>query len=184
MSAAALDLSVVVVVHNMAREAPRTLASLASDYQRDLAADRYEVIVVDNGSEPPFDPAVLDGLAGNFRLIRIDNATPSPAPAVNVGLKAARGAVIGVMVDGARLVTPGLLHFAFAGVGLYETAVVCTLGYYLGYDLQRFSLLAGHGPALEDQLLAQIGWPNDGYRLFEIGAFDEASMFGWINSRA
>ena len=70
--------SIIVVVYNMAREAPRTLFSLSSTYQRNVAADDYEVIVVDNGSTPPFDPAALGGLTGNFRLIRIDEAPPSP----------------------------------------------------------------------------------------------------------
>ena len=109
------QVSVVVVVYNIPREAPRTLYSLSAEYQRDIAADDYEVIVVDNGSNPPFDAAVLEGLAGNFRLIRLDPAPPSPAHAINVGLAAARGDVIGVLIDGARMVTPGLLHFARAG---------------------------------------------------------------------
>src|SRR5437660_6333743 len=110
------SVSVVVVVYNMAREAPRTLYSLSSAYQRHINADDYEVIVVDNGSNPPFDPKVLDALSGNFRLIRINDASPSPAPAVNRGLAEARGDIIGVMIDGARIVTPGLLHFAHHGV--------------------------------------------------------------------
>jgi len=48
-------LSVVVVVHNIPREASRTLYSLSPHYQRHIAAQDYEVIVVDNGSTPPFD---------------------------------------------------------------------------------------------------------------------------------
>ena len=37
-------LSVVVVAYDMARELPRTLRSLAPDYQRGIAADDYEVV--------------------------------------------------------------------------------------------------------------------------------------------
>ena len=62
--------SIIVVVYNMAREAPRSFFSLSSTYQRNVAADDYEVIVGDNGSTPPFDPAVFGKLKGNFRLIR------------------------------------------------------------------------------------------------------------------
>src|SRR4051812_5850649 len=112
----------------MAREVPRTLYSLSSAYQRDIDPDDYEVIVVDNGSSPPLDPRVIDRLDGHFRLIRIDQASPSPAPAANRGLAEARGDVIGVMIDGARLVTPGLLHFALHGVRLFDQAIVATLG--------------------------------------------------------
>ena len=36
---------------------------------------------------------------------------PSPAHAINRGLAEARGKVVGVLIDGARIVTPGLLHF-------------------------------------------------------------------------
>ena len=174
------ELSVVVVVHNMAREAPRTLRSLSADYQRDIAADEYEVIVVDNGSMPPLDPAVLRGLSGNFRLIRLDPAPASPAHAINRGLSEARGAVVGVIIDGARIVTPGLLHFARKGAQLYPRAVVASLGWYLGFDQQRWAIDAGYDAAREDALLDSIDWPSDGYRLFEIGCLDGSSIDGWF----
>jgi hypothetical protein len=172
--------SVVVVVYNMAREASRTLYSLSADYQRNIHPDDYEVIVVDNGSNPPLPLKTIAGLAGNFRLIRIDDASPSPAPALNRGLAEARGDVVGVMIDGARIVTPGLLHFARHGTSLYDKAVVATLGWYLGYDFQMFAIQAGYDQAREDALLESIDWPNDGYRLFEIGTLDESSVDGWF----
>ena len=84
-------LSVVVVVYNIPREAPRTLLTLSASYQRHIDADDYEVIVVDNGSKPPFDPALIESLSGNFRLIRIDPAPPlrrTPSTAVSPPPKA------------------------------------------------------------------------------------------------
>jgi tetratricopeptide (TPR) repeat protein len=174
------EVSVIVVVHNIPREAPRTLLSLSAVYQRQIKAEDYEVIVVDNGSSPPLDAKFIGGLAGNFRLIRVDPAPSSPARAVNRGLAAARGIVVGVMIDGARIVTPGLLHFARHGTRLYEAAVVAVPGWYLGYDFQRWAMLAGYDQAREDALLASIGWPQDGYRLFEIGTLDESSVEGWL----
>ena len=113
------EVSVVIVVHNIPREAPRTLLSLSAAYQRHINAEDYEVIVIDNGSSPPLDPKALRDLEGSFRLIRIDPAPSSPAHAVNRGLAAARGEVIGMMIDGARIATPGLLHFARHGARLY-----------------------------------------------------------------
>lgn len=173
--------SVVVVVHNIPQQARRTLLSLSRDYQRHVGHDDYEVIVVDNGSTPPVDLATLADLNEPFRVIRMPSpASPSPARAVNCGLAAARGDVIGVMIDGARLVTPGLLHFAYHGVQLYEKAVVATLGWYLGADLQRWSMQAGHDAHYETQLLDSINWPADGYRLFEIATLDESSVDGWV----
>src|SRR5260370_6476911 len=172
--------SVVVILYNMQREAPRTLYSLSAAYQQNISCDDYEVIVVDNGSSPAFDPCEIDGLSGNFRLIRIDDAYPSPAQAVNRGLAEARGDIIGVMVDGARIVTPGLLHFARHGARLYDRAVVVTLGWYLGYDLQSWAIRVGFDRAREDALLESIGWPQEGYRLFEIATMDESSFDGWL----
>jgi glycosyltransferase involved in cell wall biosynthesis len=174
------DVSLVVVVYNIPREAPRTLHSLSAAYQRHIGLDDYEIIVVDNGSTPPVDPQLIAGLAGNFRLIRIDQAHSSPAQALNRGLAEARGDVIGVMIDGARVVTPGLLHFARHGARLHDKAVVATLGWYLGPDFQWRSMESGYDRAREDALLASIDWPNDGYRLFEVGSMDESSVDGWF----
>ena len=170
----------VVVVYNMAREAPRTLQSLSAAYQRYIDPDAYEIIVVDNGSNPPLDPELVARLSGNFRLIRIDGASPSPAPAVNRGLAEARGEVVGVMIDGARIVTPGLLHFARQGARLDKVAVVAAPGWYLGYDFQMWAMRYGYDRAREDALLAEIAWPEDGYRLFEIATMDESSVEGWV----
>jgi glycosyltransferase involved in cell wall biosynthesis len=163
-----IDVSVVIVAYNMAREIPRTLLSLSASYQCDISADDYEVIVVDNGSTPPLDPAVIGNLKGNFQLIRIDPAPPSPAHAINRGLAAARGKIVGVMIDGARIVTPGLLHFARQGACLYRRAVVATLPWHLGPDIQERSAMNGYDKRREDALLQSIAWPADGYRLFDI----------------
>ncbi|HEY6219944.1 MAG TPA: glycosyltransferase family A protein, partial [Gemmatimonadaceae bacterium] len=118
------EISLVVVAYNIPREAPRTLYSLSALYQRDIRAEEYEIIVVDNGSDPPLDPDMVRRQVGNFRLIRIDEASPSPAQALNRGIAEAKGEIIGVMIDGARLVTPGFLHFARIGARLYANAVV------------------------------------------------------------
>lgn len=172
----------VVVVYNMAREAPRTLYSLSAAYQRNIDPGDYEIIVVDNGSNPPLRSKVVGDLTGNFRLIRIDEASPSPGAAVNRGLAEARGDIVGVMVDGARIVTPGLLHFAQHGASLYNRAVVTALGWYLGYDFQGFAQQGGYNQAREDVLLQSVDWPTDGYRLFEIGTLDESSVDGWFQA--
>jgi hypothetical protein len=174
------EVSVVVVVYNMAREAPRTLRSLSADYQRHIDADDYEVIVVDNGSQPALDGKVLEGLSGNFRLIPMDPAHPSPARAANRGLAAARGRTIGLMIDGARMVTPGLLNFARHGVRLYQQAAVTALSWHLGSDLQGWAIDAGYNKDREDALLESIAWPADGYRLFEIATLAGSSSDGWF----
>ena len=175
------EVSIVVVVHDIPREARRTLTSLSAECQRDIGAGEYEVVVVDNGSTPPVDASLFEGLGGTFRVLRVDDAPPSPAHAVNVGITAARADLIGVMVDGARMASPGLAHFARCGARLHAQAVVTPLGWNLGFDArQRWAVDCGYTREREDALLEAIGWPRDGYRLFEIAAPDGSSGNGWF----
>src|SRR5581483_11145555 len=174
------SVSIVVVAYDIPRELPRTLRSLSASYQRGIAADEYEVIVVDNGSPIPLDESVFEGLEGCFRLVHIDDASPSPAGAANRGIREARADLVGVMIDGARLVTPGFVRFALAASNVHPVTAVATLGWYLGSDFQRHAMGAGWTRADEDRLLESISWPEDGYRLFEISTMDESSVDGWF----
>jgi glycosyltransferase involved in cell wall biosynthesis len=175
-----MKLSVVVVVYNSPREAPRTLFSLSPVYQQGIAADDYEVIVVENGSTKPLDPIQVTQLGSNFKYYYLDNASPSPARAGNFGIQKSQGEVVGLMIDGARICTPGLLHQSLAGTRMYNRAVVASLGFYLGEGYQRVSIMRGYNQREEDCLLEKIGWPRDGYRLFEVGSIDESSH--WIET--
>ena len=167
--------SVVIIVFNLQGQLDKTLTSLTSDYQK-LPSDLFEVIIVDNGSTPAVDMDRFAHLQIPFRLLRIAPAPASPAYAINLGLAAARADIVGVMIDGARILSPGLLRFALEGVSLRERTVVCTLGYYLGFDYQSFAThWGGHDGQTEAALLARIDWPSDGYRLFEIATPDESS---------
>jgi hypothetical protein len=165
------------VAFGIPRELPRTLTSLGPEYQRHIDADDYEIIVVDNGSAPPIE---LRDAPKNARLVRIDDAAASPAAAINRGLAEARGDVIAVMIDGARLASPGLLHYGRHAARLYERAIVASLGWYLGFDYERFAVAAGFDAAAEDALLDAVSWPADGYRLFEIATLDDSSVDGWF----
>jgi glycosyltransferase involved in cell wall biosynthesis len=114
---ASIDLSIVVIVYNMQREAPRTLLSLSRAYQRELGDLRYQVIVVDNGSPEPLPDSLWQSLGPEFRYHRIapGAGAPSPARAMNEGIAMADGELIGLMVDGARILTPGVLRHAGGG---------------------------------------------------------------------
>jgi hypothetical protein len=160
---------VVVVVYDMARELPRTLRSLSPARQRDVKADEYEVIVVDNGSPQPVDPEPLASFDGRLRLERIDPAPPSPALAANHGLGLAEGDLVGLIVDGARLATPGLLAEARRAACLAPRPVITAPAFHLGSVPHMQAADAGYDQAAEDRLLAESGWEADGYRLFEVG---------------
>ena len=165
------QLSVVVIVYNMRREAPRTLRSLAVGYQQGIAADDYEVLVVENGSTQPLDPGFVAQCGANFRYLSLPEPGISVASAVNFGLRQSRGALTAVMIDGARLASPGLLARGLSASHLHPRAVVATTSWHLGPESQQYSVAGGYSQQREDDLLDAIEWPHgDGYRLFEIAA--------------
>ena len=173
-------ISIVMVVYDMAREAVRTLQSLAPTYQEGVHSDDYEVVVVDNGSPVPMDHATVRGFGANFSLLRIDQASPSPVAAMNWGVAMSRGQIVGLLLDGARLVTPGLLKYASLAFSMHRDPTVFTLGWHLGPAAQQQSVLDGYDGHVEAELLARIGWPTDGYRLFEIASLAPSSGGGYF----
>ena len=72
------QLSVVVITHNMRREAPRTLQSLAPEYQREVDPAAYEVLVVDNGSSEPLGRAAVTAWGRNFSYLPLARARRLP----------------------------------------------------------------------------------------------------------
>jgi hypothetical protein len=176
----AVDLSVVVVAHDMERELPRTVRSLAPAYQRGVDADAYEVIVADNGSRAPLGAGALKQSGLKLRVERIDPAPPSPARAANRGIEMAEGSLIGLLIDGARLASPGLLAMAARAVRLAPRPVIATLGWHLGATRHIDAPSAGYNSAAEDRLLAEADWEDDGYRLFAVSTLAGSSGRGWF----
>lgn len=173
-------LSVVVVAYEMGRELPRTLRSLDPRYQQGIAADDYEVIVVDNGSSRPVDESLLGGFAGRIRSIRIGDARPTPARAANEGISAASADLVGLLIDGARIASPGLLAKAVLAARLAEAPLIAALGWHLGPTRQMSAAETGYDSAAEDQLLADTCWEDDGYRLFSVSTLAASSSRGWF----
>jgi len=165
-----LKLSVIVVIYNMEREARRSLHSLSAKYQHAVSEDDYEVIVVDNGSPRPFNNGSVSEFGSNFRYYYVDDANQSPARAINIGLKEARSDYLAIMIDGARILTPGVLRFGMALPSVYQTPFGLTHGFHIGPDFQPRSIKTGYDQMIEETLLETIGWPADPYRLFEISS--------------
>lgn len=164
----------------MARELPRTLRSLAPSYQRSIHADDYEVVVVDNGSPEPIDATVLTSFPGQLRTVRIDPAPPTPARAANLGLEMARADLVGLMIDGARIASPGLLAGALMGRRLGERPIIATLGWHLGATRHMDARAVGYDEVVEDRLLDELDWEHDGYRLFAAATLAASSARGWF----
>jgi cephalosporin hydroxylase len=169
-----VDLSVIVVFHNMIREAARTLHTLTRGYQRGIERLSYEVIVLDNGSDPDqrLDEEFVRSFGEEFRLIDMGpDANPSPVAALNHGMVQSRGKNLAFMIDGAHMLTPGVLHNGMKGLRAYQPSIVATQQWYVGPGQQPDLVGERYDQAAEDQLFENIDWPADGYRLFEIGHF-------------
>ncbi len=160
-------ISFIVVFFNMAREAARTLASLQRGYQRDADTIAYEVICIDNGSSVPLDAAWVAGFGPEFRLIRAQQPRPSPVALMNEAARTARGHHIAVMIDGAHILSPGVLREAADAIAEAPGAVIGLRQWFIGGD-QRFLSRSGWTRAQEDMLFDRIAWPRNGYDLFRI----------------
>lgn len=172
-------LSIVVCIFNMEREARRALYSMSARYQRDVSDDDYEVIVVDNGSDVPFNGGSVEEFGPNFRYhyvadARTSRETRTPGRAMNIGIRMARASYLSLMIDGARMLSPGVVKYGLMLPKLFAKPVGLTHGWHLGPSAQSQSIMHGYSQAIEDELIASIDWPSNGYRLFEIcGVQDE-----------
>lgn len=173
-------ISVIVIVYDMPVQALTTLRSLAPAYQRRIDARDYEVIVVENRSARVIDAADVAALPPNFSYVLRDEPGTSPAAAINHGLALARGDCIGLMIDGARMLTPGVLTHVDMALRITKRAVVAVPGYQLG-DAPHHQTKT-QTEAIDRQMLAQINWPADGYRLFEVSSLSLANRTGFFRS--
>lgn len=171
-------LSLIVMVYNMREQALKTLRSLSIPYQQGVTHTDYEVIVVENASTRNLEEHEVIAFGPNFRYIRRNEPSPSPVPSVNHAASQAQGEMIGLIIDGARMATPGLIHWTLTARRLHPDVIVSTPGYHLGPKLQQDSMLEGYDCHAEQALLDSVGWPVDGYRLFEISVLSGTSANG------
>lgn len=175
-------LSIVMVVYNMRREAPRTLYSLTCDYQRAVDVDDYEVIVIENGSSEALSSSEVCSFGSNFRYHYHATNSRSPAEALNIGVDMAQGEHVLMHVDGARILSPGVIADMKRMVAAFspQPALIATLGWHLGPDVQMKSIHEGYDQQVEDRLLESVEWRDNGYELFTIASFAGSNNRGWF----
>ena len=173
-------ISLVVIVYKMADQAERTLRSLSASHQRSVSEEDYEIIVVENESSWVLGEARACATGGNVRYFLRQETQRTPVHAVNFGAAQARGSHVVIMIDGARMVTPGVVRLALDAFRIAPNAAVCVPGYHLGDKLQQVAVNEGYDEAEEAKLLDQIAWPSDGYRLFEIAVFAASCAAGFF----
>jgi SAM-dependent methyltransferase len=177
-SQSSFKLSVVVVSYNMNRELPRTLQTMRSNYQIGIKDEEVEIIVVDNGSKKPCSIPVE---YTNVKHLIIENPAKSPAYALNFGIKNATSGFICAMVDGARMLSPGVFKNALKAKKMCDRVIVSTVGFHLGPEVQMESVTRGYSAEVEDDLLKSVNWEVDGYSLFSISTFAGSSSEGWFS---
>src|SRR5215470_2618589 len=164
-------LSVVVVCYEMAAQIKNTLHSLLPPYQRNVSIDEYEIILMDNGSAKMLDePTRKISPNLNYVYLSPGEASPSPAAAMNRGVALSRAPLLCLMIDGARLVTPGVLSWGMRLLSLAPRAMVEVRGWHLGPKWQPESVMEGYDSQQERKLLESVRWLENGYRLFDISA--------------
>ena len=173
--------SFVLIVYDMPDQARNTLYSLLPDYQEGADVSDYEVLVVENESGNEIPAAFIQTLPANFRYFLRKEDQPTPVHAIHFGIDQARGQNICVMIDGARVLTPGIVKNVVRGHKISELAVVTVPGYHLGDDLQQKTVGSGYGVEQERALMASISWPDDGYRLFDIACFSGSCAAGFYS---
>jgi len=173
--------SIIVVFHNMSREAPRTLYSLSRQYQRHCDDLAYEVVALDHGSNPPLSSKLAEEHGPNFKMRRIDTDRVSPVIAINDAVRSARGKYIAVNIDGARILSPGILIGIVRAARMFDAAFVHTLAFHIGPGLQNETILRGYDREEEDRVLRKCEWQKDGYRLFEVSELAGASAHGFLS---
>lgn len=118
------------------------------------------MIVVDVGSSTPLN----ESFGENFRLVRAP-AAPSPVTAVNRAAALARGAAIALCIDGARMLSPGILRYMLDAFKIHSNPIVATIAYHLGPKIQNESMLEGYNQTTEDAESARFVFRGPGAML-------------------
>lgn len=173
-------ISVIVIIYRMQRQAANTLRSLSLLQQKNVNADDYEVIAVENNSDSMLDESILSELGPNIHYYRRTENGVSPAPAINFALSKARGEIIGLIIDGARMVTPRVLEYALKAHAISRNGLTCIPSYYLGPCEHHLASAAGYTESTEAHTLTAMRWEENPYRLFDFSILSAANPQGFF----
>jgi glycosyltransferase involved in cell wall biosynthesis len=102
------ELSVVVVCYECPRKSKGRFSRSFRHINATFPPANFEIILVDNGSAKLLDESTRR-ISPNLKYAYLspDESSPSPAPAMNRGVAHAHAPLLCLMIDGARLLTPG-----------------------------------------------------------------------------
>jgi len=174
-------ISIIINFYNMRREAARTLYSLSTSYQRGVSADDYEIIAIDNGSTEPLDPDWVCSQGKNIHYLYYPLKHPSPCAAINHAVHTmARGKYVCICIDGARILSPGILFYMLAAIRAFPHSFTYTVGMHIGHEVQNKLVEKGYDQHQEDKLINTVDWQKNGYELFKISSFAYSSRQGFF----
>ena len=118
-------LSVIVVSYDMTVQIQNTLQTLLPTYQQRVEASQYGVVLIDNGSPKPL-PRWMLGDAENLEYHHVprEKASVNPGVAINWAVSHNRSPMLCIMIDGARLLTPGVLRWGIDLASLSQQTIV------------------------------------------------------------
>jgi glycosyltransferase involved in cell wall biosynthesis len=172
--------SIIVIFYEMARQAENTLYSLSTAFQRNVSEADYEIVAVENSSDDELGEERATAVAPNIRYYHRVETGVSPVPALNFAFEQCRGELVGIIVDGARMVSPRVVEHVLLARNLFEHPLIVVPGYHLGDQEHHFHESAGYSEEVEERLLNEIDWKRNGYDLFNISVFSGANPKGFF----
>lgn len=174
-------LSVLVVFHRMSRQAENTLHSISVAFQNGMRAEDYEVVAVENVSNDVLGRERATAACPNVRYFLREEMGRSPMPAAAFALAESRAPYVGLLLDGANLLTPRTLETALLARKLFSNPVVAVPGYHLGDRPQHLHASARAAEESEQRQLVHVDWKRNGYALFDVASASPAFEKGFFN---
>lgn len=173
------QLSIIVIGFRMPRQLEQTLHTLSCDYQQDVSENDYEVVIVENDSDKMLSSDFVEALPENFRYYSRHESGQSPVAAINFAFEKCQGEMIGLMIDGAHMVTPRVVKYVLCAQRAWEYPLVVVPGYHLGGESQTQDI--NYTEEREKELLRTIDWRDNGYQLFSVADFSPANRFSYMH---
>jgi hypothetical protein len=125
----------------------------------------YQITILDNGSQPPMTIREVDS---RVDVQYIQNASNSPLSAMNALIAKGNSEFVCVVLDGARLWSPGVIRQFYNALGINPNIPSTATAYHLGPVHQSRSSEFGYDKQAENLMLEKLNWKQNGYGLFDV----------------
>lgn len=151
-----MKLSIVIGSYELRHQIRKTIVSIMEAIERASMKD-VEVVIADNSKENSVQDEIGEAREG-IRVVECGMHDMSIHAAINKVAADTEGEYLCIMIDGARIWSPGILskwkHL------MSTNTVVHVPNYQLGKSHQMYREKSGYSQETEESLLEAIGWPN------------------------